>query len=170
MPVPAYMTIEGDRQGSITTGAGNGDSIGGKSREGHEDEIMVQGYEHQIIQPTDVQSGAPTGKRMHKEVRILKQFDGSSPLLLNALTTGEQLKGTIKWFRISPQGDEQHYYTVEIDGAVCTSIEPHMPNCLDENNKFQEHMEWVSFRYRKIHWRHDIMGKEGEDDWKAAGK
>ena len=110
MPVPAYMSLEGQKQGNISQGAGGQDSIGGKSRSGHEDEIMVQGYEHQIIQPTDVQSGAPTGKRLHKEVRILKQYDGASPLLLNALCSGEQLKGSIKWFRISPEGDEQHLH------------------------------------------------------------
>src|SRR5690554_2104254 len=84
MPTPAYMTIEGTKQGLITAGTFTEDSVGNIFQEGHEDQILVQAFDHQVIIPRDPQSGQPTGQRVHKPLMITKVFDKSSPLLFNA--------------------------------------------------------------------------------------
>ncbi|CEH98534.1 hypothetical protein PAMH19_0265 [Pseudomonas aeruginosa] len=66
MATPAYMSITGTKQGLITAGAFTEDSVGNTYQEGHEDQVMVQGFNHEVIIPRDPQSGQPTGQRVHK--------------------------------------------------------------------------------------------------------
>ena len=46
MPTPAYLTIEGSSQGNITQGAFTADSVGNIWQEAHQDEILVQAFNH----------------------------------------------------------------------------------------------------------------------------
>ncbi len=57
MATPAYMSITGTKQGLITAGAFTEDSVGNTYQEGHEDQVMVQGFNHEVIIPRDPQSG-----------------------------------------------------------------------------------------------------------------
>lgn len=66
MATPAYMSITGTKQGLITAGAFTADSVGNTYQEGHEDQVVVQGFSHEVIIPRDPQSGQPTGQRVHK--------------------------------------------------------------------------------------------------------
>ena len=87
MPTPAYLSITGVKQGLITAGTFTQDSVGNIYQEGHEDQILVQAFAHQVIIPRDPQSGQPTGQRVHKPLMISKVFDKSSPLLFSALSS-----------------------------------------------------------------------------------
>ena len=42
MPTPAYLSLEGTKQGLITAGTFTEDSVGNIFQEGHEDQILVQ--------------------------------------------------------------------------------------------------------------------------------
>jgi type VI secretion system secreted protein Hcp len=167
MPTPAYLTVEGATQGLITSGAFTEDSVGNIFQEGHEDEVLVEAFQHTVKVPTDVQSGQPTGQRMHMSLIITKVFDKSSPLLYAALTTGERLtKCTIKWYRTSTSGTQEHYFTTELEDAIIVDITARMPNCQDPNLAHFTHLEDVSFTYRKITWTHEKAGTSGSDDWR----
>jgi type VI secretion system secreted protein Hcp len=168
MPTPAYLTIEGVTQGDITNGASTEDSVGNIYQEGHENEILIQAFSHEVSVPTDVQSGQPTGQRRHKAMVVTKVFDKSSPMLYVALTTGERLtKCTLKWYRTSTTGTQEHYFTIELEDAIITDIKAHMPNCQDPSHAHFTHLEDVSFSYRKITWTHDKAGTSGSDDWRS---
>ena len=163
MPNPAFMTLEGTKQGAI-----KGDCpIASMERENN---IVVQAVEHEVTLPTDAATGRSTGKRIHKAFSILKEQDKASPLLYQALCTNELLPTVkIRWFRPNPAGDgtEEQYFTTELTDAYITSVSPYMPNCMNPNNQAEGHMEKVSFRYRKIVWRHEGAGTESQDDWNA---
>ncbi len=132
-------------------------------------EILVQAFSQQIDLPRDSQSGQPTGRRVHQPVNILKVFDKSSPLLYQALTTGERLsKCMIRFYRISPTGEQEHFFTVELEDAVITAIGSVMPDCHEGCNQHFTHLEQVSFSYRKIVWRHEVAGTSGSDDWRSG--
>jgi type VI secretion system secreted protein Hcp len=168
MPTPAYLAIEGVNQGNITAGASTEDSVGNIYQEGHEDEILIQAFTHEVTVPTDVQSGQPTGQRVHKALVVTKVFDKSSPLLYQALTQAERLTNcTLKWFRTSAAGQQEHYFTITLEDAIVTKIHAYMPNCQDEKNKQFTHLEDVSFSYRKISWKHDVASTEASDDWRS---
>ncbi len=168
MPTPAYLTIEGAKQGPITSGTFTEDSVGNIFQEGHEDEILVQAFKHQVIIPRDPQSGQPTGQRVHQPLTITKVFDKSSPLLYQALTSGERLNTCVlKWYRTSSSGTQEHYFTIELEDAIIVDIAAYMPNCQDPGLSHFTHLEDVSFTYRKITWTHEVAGTSGEDDWRV---
>lgn len=168
MPTPAYLELEGVTQGAITEGAFTEDSVGNIYQEGHENEILIQAFNHTVTVPTDTQSGQPTGQRAHKPMTITKVFDKSSPLLYVALSTGERLtKCLLKFYRTSTSGTQEHYFTIELADAIVTNIHAFMPNCQDPSQAHFTHLEEVSFTYRQITWTHEVAGTSGSDDWRS---
>ncbi len=158
MAMVSHLWLEGENQGPI---AGSVDQVG------REDSILVQALEHEVYIPRDPQSGQPTGKRIHNALKITKVFDRSSPKLFQALTSGERMKHvTLKFYRIDSTGTEEHYYTIRLEEAIVVSIRPWIPNCLDPASEPLQHMEDVSFTYRKIIWTWVSEGIESQDDWK----
>jgi hypothetical protein len=90
---------------------------------------------------------------------ITKVFDKSSPLLFTALTSGERLtKCTLKFYRTSADGQQEHYFTIELEDAIIVDIKSYMPNCQDPAQAHFTHLEDVSFTYRKITWSHEVAG------------
>jgi type VI secretion system secreted protein Hcp len=168
MATPAYMSVTGEKQGLITAGAFTADSVGNTYQEGHEDQVMIQAFSHEVIIPRDAQSGQPTGQRIHKPAVITKVFDKSSPLLLAALTSGERITEVkIQWYRTSAQGTQEHYYTTLLKDAIIVNINDCMHNCQDPENAHFTHLQEVHFSYRKITWTHETSGTSGSDDWRS---
>jgi len=157
MPMPCYLSLKGNKQGDIK---------GSIKIKGHEDTILIQAVNHTIEIPSNSQTGLPAGKRVHFPMTLTKEVDRSSPLLFQALTSGE-IMSTVKlqYYRISPKGTEEKYYTVTLTNAMLTSIRAWMPNCLEQANKQMGHMEDVSFTYEKISWTFEPEGIEGQDSW-----
>jgi type VI secretion system secreted protein Hcp len=154
---PAFMEVEGEQQGNIE---------GSSNVQGREGAIIVYAFGHSINIPRDVTSGLPTGRRVHAPFKILKEFDKSSPKLYRALTTGELLtKVTVKFYRISPEGQEEHYFTIELENAIIANISPSMPTTFLSANEPYRHMETVSFVYQNIKWTWVPDGVESEDSW-----
>ena len=167
MPVPAWMSVQGEVQGSISAGAGGSESIGNLTKSGHEDEILVWSWNSGVEQPTDKASGGASGTRVHDAVKITKMFDKASPLLYLALCTGEKLpKVEVKFYRVEG-ATETHYFTITLEDATVTEIKSWMPNFQDKTQAHLQQMEDISFRYTKIIWE-NIAGKtSAEDDWTA---
>ena len=159
MPMPGYLTINGQTQGKIE---------GGCAIEGHVGKILVQAVDHTIEIPKSIQTGLPTGKRIHGPMTITKELDKASPKLFQALTSGEQLTSAkLEYYRISPQGKEELYYTVEVKNAIITSMRKYVPVCLDPSNQSMGHMEQVSFTYETIVETLTPDGIEAQDSWNA---
>ena len=159
MPLPAHLTLEGEKQGVI---------LGSCEMEGREGTIMVQALNHEVSIPRDSQTGLATGKRMHHPLTVLKALDRSTPLLYQALTSGEHMKNVeIKWYRIDAQGSEEHYFTTRLEDAIIVSVRPAIGNCLESSAENLPHLEEVSFTYRKAIWRWEPDGIESADDWRA---
>lgn len=167
MATPAYMSITGKTQGLMTDAAFTEQSVGNIFQEGHENEVLVQAFQHEITIPTDPQSGQPTGRRQHKPACITKVFDRSSPLLLQALTDGETLsKVEIKWYRQGGGGVQQHYFTTTLEDAIIVKIHDYMHNCQDPGNEHFTHLQDIHMTYRKITWTHEVSTTTGSDDWR----
>lgn len=166
MPMPAYLTIEGATQGLITQGATTFDSITNEWQAGHEDEIMVQSFSHNVITPRDPQSGGPTGGRIHQPFTFVCTLNKAVPLLYNSLATGEILTNvTLKWYR--PQASEQvHFFTTKLEEALIVDIGCEMPHCKDVDFKDFTQLVQVKMTYRKIVWEHVVAGTSGSDDWR----
>lgn len=167
MATPAYMSVTGKNSGLMTKDAFTAESVGNIYQEGHEDEVMVQAFSHEVAIPCDTQSGQPTGLRVHKPMVITKVFDKSSPILLDALCRGEEITSVdIKWYRTSANGTQEHYYTIQLEDAKIVHIKDYMHNCQDPATVHFTHLQDVHFTYRKITWTHIAGGTSGSDDWR----
>jgi type VI secretion system secreted protein Hcp len=99
---------------------------------------------------------------------VVKFFDKSSPLLYQALCTGEHFSDvTLKWYRIDATGQEEHYFTTMLEDAIIVSMRPYMPDALDPEKESYGHMEEVSFTYRRITWTFEDGGITATDDWET---
>ena len=166
MPTPAYMTITGATQGDISVGAMSADSVGTLSNKTQENSIQVQEFELGVEIPTDPQSGQPTGRRVHKGVRVVKYIDKSSPLLMQAIATGEQLTTVgLQLFRTAASGTQEHYYSITLNEASLVKCRPYFPNALDADSTAYSHMEELHFQYKGIEVTHELGGTSGSDSW-----
>jgi type VI secretion system secreted protein Hcp len=160
MPMPFHMTLTGNTQGAIAQGC--------CTMQGREDTILCQALDHEVYIPRDTQTGLPTGKRVHNPLTLTKVFDKATPKLFQALTTGERMSDvTMKYYRINPSGNEEHYFTIKLEDAILVSIKPWVPNALDQAREKFTHMEDISFTYTKIIWTWEVDGVEAQDSWQV---
>jgi type VI secretion system secreted protein Hcp len=113
--------------------------------------ITLTGISHEIVSPRDPASGLPTGKRQHKPITIVKEWDASTPLLLNALTTNESLTSVL----IGLLRNGTQIATIKLTNA---SVSNYVSHGLTES--------W-SFTYQKIEWTWVDGGITAQDDWEA---
>jgi type VI secretion system secreted protein Hcp len=114
--------------------------------------IDLTGMSHEIVSPRDAASGLPTGKRMHKPFVITKQLDKSTPILLSALTTNENLTSVL----IGLLRNGTQVATIKLTNANLSSYATHGLT------------ETWELTYQKITWT--WLGDGGvtaEDDWSA---
>jgi type VI secretion system secreted protein Hcp len=157
MPMPCHLTLEGEKQGKIE---------GSCEMQGRLGTILVYELQHSVHMPRDPHSGLPTSKRVHEPFTIVKMIDKSSPKLFQALCTGEHMKNvTLKYYRITKQGTEEHYFTTTLEDAIITKFHPGMPSTLAAGSEPYGHMEVVSFTYKKIKMTYEPNGIEAEDSW-----
>ncbi|MGL4754944.1 MAG: Hcp family type VI secretion system effector [Aeromonadaceae bacterium] len=168
MPTPCYIAIQGKSQGNITAGAFTADSVGNIYVQGHEDEMLVQAFEHAVTVPTDPQSGQPAGQRAHRPFRFTVALNKAVPLLYNALASGEMLpKVVLRWFRTSVEGRQEHFFTTALTDATIVDIQCLMPHCQDQAKAEFTQLVQVSLSYRRIDWEHLVAGTSGADDWRT---
>jgi type VI secretion system secreted protein Hcp len=157
MPMPCHLTLTGEKQGKIEG------SCDMKEREGT---ILVYELHHSIGMPASKNDGLPNAKRVHSPMTIVKEIDKASPKIFQALCTGEHLKDvTLKYYRVTKYGTEEHYYTTTLEDAIVVSYAPAIPNTLLESSEVYKHMEAVSFAYKKIKVTWEADGIEAEDSW-----
>ena len=160
MPLPVYLKITGEDQGEV------GGPFNLDDREGS---ILCQAFDHVVEIPTD-DRGIASGRRVHRPFHITKEIDKSTPMLYQALCTGELLSEIeLSWYRIDGTGDEELYYTMRMFDGMITKIHPWIPNVLEEKNAQLKHMEDVYISYEKIIWTWEPDGIEFEDAWSSIG-
>ena len=152
-----YMTITGKTQGLISAGCSTQESIGNKYQAAHVNEIMVLSFSHNMANLGNI------SKSTHSPIIITKSVDKSSPLLAQALTNREEINCTINFYRVSPFGMQEKFYSVSIDGGVITDLTLEVPHVIFQNDA--EPQEQLAIRYRDISWTHYIAKTSGYSSW-----
>ncbi|MFS8113876.1 Hcp family type VI secretion system effector [Rhizobium jaguaris] len=161
-----YITISGATQGAITKDASTADSIGNTWQEGHEAESIVYSFRSNAIVPRDPNSGTAIGTRRHEPAMFVKPLDKASPMLWQALATGENLEIELKFWRTSTKGTQEHYFTIKWTDAVLVEGKTILPDVNDSANDHRGNIEEWSFTYRKCDWTHEKAGTSASDDWR----
>lgn len=153
----AYLTVTGQRQGKIR---------GPVTLPGRKDSIRVYSGSHEIVSPRDAASGLPSGHRMHKPMTLVKEIDCSSPLLMNALVTNENLNEVaLQFWQQDRAGRDVPYYTIRLLNATISGIRLLLtPETLPDSILPAEREE-LTFTYRKIDWTWQQGGISATDDW-----
>ncbi|NUT81334.1 Hcp family type VI secretion system effector [Pseudomonas brassicacearum] len=157
----SYMTISGSQQGLISAGCSTQDSIGNKCQAGHEDEIMVLAYSHNM---TAGDEGSIMGGRgKHMPIVLTKNIDKSTPLLASALHEGEEIECKINFYRTSPAGFDEKYFTVMLSGGRIANISVQVPHAIHMSDA--QPQELIAIRYREISWAHHQAGTSAYSSW-----
>lgn len=152
-----YMTIKGKTQGLISAGCSSQMSIGNKCQHGHEDEIMVLSFSRDMANIENSQ------KATHLPIFITKNIDKSSPLLARALAEREEIECTLDFYRIMPQGAQEKFYTIKIQGGLIANLTADIPHAILQNDA--EPQEHIAIRYRDIQWIHHLASTSGHASW-----
>ena len=156
MAIPCSLTVIGELQGEIQ---------GASDVTDREGSILVQAVDHCVELPTD-SHGMSSGRRVHRPLIVTKEIDKASPMLYQALCTGERLvEVKLDWFRIDDTGNEELYFCVLMKNALISQVKPWMPNSMDAGKVNFRHMEDVAFIYERIRWVWEPDGIEFEDVW-----
>jgi type VI secretion system secreted protein Hcp len=151
------MAITGEDQGAIK---------GSSYKQGQEDKIEVLSFDHLIELPARQETQMTTGDPVHRPVMLRKEVDASTPKLYQALCRQELLESLeIQWFRHTPEGREELFYTVVLTNALIVAIQPWSADYLDERLEHYRPMEKVSFAYEAIRWS---WGVDGDVEYEAV--
>ncbi|MEM0982418.1 MAG: type VI secretion system tube protein TssD [Planctomycetota bacterium] len=114
------------------------------------------------VSPRDASTGLPTGRRTYEPIRIRKRIDASSPLLADSFSKNATVEGALLFFRTDGQGNEQHYYTIELTEATIASIRTTTTTL--RPGRFT-HDDVIEILPRVIRWIDVDSGVEATDDW-----
>lgn len=145
-----YLRLQGNKQGLISRGCSSPESIGNKYQYGHEDQIFVYSFSHDIFREQNA---------VHHPVIISKPIDKSSPLLGVSISENEILTCELDFYRTAISGVQEKYYTVKLTNAGIVNVSSHYPNALTHND-VQPH-ESITLCYESITWRHCAAGTSG---------
>jgi type VI secretion system secreted protein Hcp len=134
-------------------------AVKGQSTQRHDDTIECYSVSFGVSNPIDWATGAASGRRQYSSINISKRIDKASPLLLKALVTNQEVKGTFKFYRPTIKGDAvtENFYTIEFEHGRVESVQ--------QSGAGDVPMESVSFAYRKITVTITDGGVTHTDDW-----
>jgi len=160
-----YLTLKGQKQGTIA---------GGVTQKGKENTISVQYLQSKIVSPRDPASGLPTGKRQHEPMVFRKTVDKSTPKLLTAMVTNENLtEAHFKFYKPGLNGIEEQYFTIDLVNASIASFDLYHPDTEDStapaagSGGQSSELEEISLTYQSITWTYVNGGITAQDDWEA---
>lgn len=109
-----YATIDGTKQGKL-----KGDALGSA----HNGQIPVLRFSYAATSPHDATTGQATGKHPRGALILTREIDAASVQLFEAFSTNEVLKTvTLEFYRASPAGKEELYYTIHLTNATISAI------------------------------------------------
>ncbi|MCI0513836.1 type VI secretion system tube protein Hcp [candidate division KSB1 bacterium] len=140
--IPACMWIKDDQGNDIKTS---------KGIFGSDEPIKIHQFNHAVKMPKKVKSIGDF--RVHKNLKIAKPFDASSPFLYHACMNGINLKEIIiKWYQINEKGELAEFFIHKIENAKIVSIKTILPNIKDPLKTNFYYYEKVTFCFKKITW------------------
>ena len=138
-----YLTLEGKKQGLISSGCSTQDSIGNRYQSGHDNEIQILSLNHSLSRSQNT---------THHPVQFTKPIDKSSPLLTSSIDSNELMSARFTFYRTSQSGQLEKFYEIKLSDASVTEISCVYPNSVDSNECMP--FERIQLNYTSISWGH----------------
>ena len=146
MPTLAYLTINGSQQGLISAGALSQESAGNAWQQGHEDQILAYIEDHDVVLDND--KPIP---QLPNPLVFTKGIDKASPLLLQAMDRSETLDlFRLDFYRISAQGAQEHFHTIELKDAFISQLNFRFPSLLEPHGSEPHAVETFHIKYQEL--------------------
>ena len=163
MAFEAYMTINGETQGDMSSKGLDADSVANEARGAHEDEILVTEFDASSVVPRDPNSGKPTSNARPSPVRFKTLMSRASPMLWQALDTNEPLEIEVDFYRVATAGNPEHFYTYKFTGAILVEGKTMIPQSDGTDTTQNPYEEW-SFTYATCDQTHEVAGTSSSED------
>jgi type VI secretion system secreted protein Hcp len=133
---------------STQTSLGRGDTIECTYYE----QSISSAAQEAVRDPLDGRQMTRGGPPRYNPIRIRKRIDKSSPLLIKAISDGQTVDGTFKFYRPNPTGDgtTEQFYTVRFEGGRVESIKQYVPDTIVPAISTDPPLEEVTFTYSTI--------------------
>lgn len=159
MAMSGFLTLNGELQGAIE---------GSSKYEGHEDEIEILEFHHEIDVPTSSTGQVGPGQPVHKGIKINKLVDKSTPKLAQAMDTREVLSEVeFSWYGHSSTGIRELIYRVKLYNALIINIKTWSPHMFEVKQDAYRLMEDIVISYEKIVWS---WGSDNDVEYEAQAK
>jgi type VI secretion system secreted protein Hcp len=147
-----FVKVDAQKQGIL-----KGDSL----QKGRTDWMVAHAFDYGLVAPRDAASGLPSGKRMHKPIVITKEWGASSPQLLAAASSNENLKTvTLEFVDTDKSGAERVHFSIKLTNASLFEVKQHFNgDVLTED---------LSFTFQKIEWEDKVAKTVFMDSWVGA--
>ena len=149
-----YLTLNGEKQGLISSGCSSLASIGNKAQITHIDQIMVLALDHGVTRDKNVN---------HLALSIRKPVDKSTPLLNSAITENEILTCDFEFYRTNRFGINELYYKMKLIKARISGIHLTVPHTITDSRGQPE--EIISFIYETFTQEHCVAGTSALSVW-----
>jgi type VI secretion system secreted protein Hcp len=163
-PGIAYVSIEGAKTGQF-----KGNSIA----EGNEGKIECIGFRYSVSVPHDTESGKSSGKRVQNPLVIIKNIDYSTPQLLQAAYSNENLKTVvIEFYKKLSNGQPGNIsYRITLTNASISLISQYGGTAFADNNAGNlatngNLVEEITLTFQKISIENLVGNTTAADDWK----
>jgi type VI secretion system secreted protein Hcp len=134
----------------------NGTQINGDNTQaGQEGSITCVYYELKGAQAVSAATGNATGRRHYQPIVIRKFVDRATPRIHQALSQGQVIDATFKFYRPNADGFPENFYNVTIKHGRIVSIDEYSPdNQATAGQQGGGHpMEEVSMTFSSITWQ-----------------
>ena len=126
-------------------------------------------FSSQLTSPRDPATGLPSGRRQTSPITFTKEWDASSPQIMQALVTNETLSTvTFQFTGIDREGKQTVYQTITLTNATISAVRRYIDVANGSEPADPRALEDVSFTYQSI----KVMDSTGQttfaDDWAAA--
>jgi len=126
-------------------------------------------FSSQLTSPRDPATGLPSGKRQSSPITFTKEWDASSPQIMQALVTNETLSTvTFQFTGVDRQGRETVYQTITLTNATISAVRRYIDVANGSEPADPRALEDVSFTYQKILIQDTAGQTTFVDDWAAA--
>jgi type VI secretion system secreted protein Hcp len=130
--------------------------------------IECIGYNDEVLSPRDPQSGLPTGKRMEKPLVITTHFDSSTPKLLQAMYTNENLTQVyLELVRPNAAGVPTVFAKIQLANANIASINQVFDKSANSLEKGTISVK-IALTFQKITFTYTAGGITASDVWMAT--
>lgn len=159
MAMSGFLTLTGEMQGVIE---------GSSKYDGHENEIEILEFQHEIDVPTSATGQVGPGQPVHKGIKLNKLIDKSTPKLAQAMDTREVLSEVVmSWYGHSSLGNRELIYRVKLFNALIINIKAWSPHMFNVDQQAYRLMEDIVISYEKIIWS---WGSDNDVEYEAQAK